>query len=409
MLMLHPVAHPEELCMSKRGVWARVTVLLIVLALMMVGCSGGRFSVSTATPTDYSQAQNWVMLPKEASQSVDVFFLYPTTYASKQTLTSTWTPDWNQSQAHASADPVIPWQVSSKAGVFTKAGTNIYVPYYQQSSGIDVLNALLWQNTPQNADAANQAMQVAYNDVASAFDYYLAHYNKDTSSTARPFILAAHSQGSNLLLYLLQRKFSDPALRKLLVAAYVIGWSITADDMRSYPDSLQLLGICAAKEQTGCMVTYNTQQTPGDWSQVPESSRGKMELVKKNAYSVNPLTWTSTGPGAIEPAAAPATANLGAVFYKGSLPGANQGIFTLNQAGDYTYEMNNYTGAQSNNGALVINPAAPLPAPATYQNLLSPYNTLPGWYHGYDYTFFYRNLEQNVIDRVMAYKAQPRP
>jgi hypothetical protein len=71
--------------------------------------------------------------------------------------------------------------------------------------------------------------------------------------------------------------------------------------------------------------------------------------------------------------------------------------------------MNNYTGAQSNNGALVINPAAPLPAPATYQNLLPPYNTLPGWYHGYDYTFFYRNLEQNVIDRVMAYKAQPRP
>jgi len=347
------------------------------------------------------------MLPKNASQSVDVFFLYPTTYNSKQTLTSTWTSGWNQSLAQAYADPVIPWQVSSKVGVFTKAGTNIYAPYYQQCSGLDVLNALLWQNTPQNANAANQAMQVAYTDVSNAFDYYLAHYNKDKDGTARPFILAAHSQGSNLLLYLLERRFSDPALRKLLVAAYVIGWSITSDDMSSYPDSLQRLGICTAKEQTGCIVTYNTQQTPGDWSQVPYPSRGKMELVKKNAYSVNPLTWTATGPGAIEPVAAPAADNLGAVFYKGSLPGADQAIFTLNQAGDYTYEMNNYTGAQSNDGALVINPAA-LPAPATYPNLLSPYNTLPGWYHGYDYTFFYRNLEQNVIDRVMAFKAQPR-
>jgi hypothetical protein len=377
----------------------------------MVACSGGSgsgVSALTAIPTDYSQPQNWVTLPKEMSQSVDVFFLYPTTYTSKQTLTSTWTPDWNQSLAQAYADPVIPWQVSSKTGVFTKAGTNIYAPYYQQGSGIDLLNALLWQNTPQNANAANQALQVAYNDAANAFDYYLAHYNKDAAGNARPFILAAHSQGSNLMLYLLQRKFNDPALRKLLVAAYVIGWSITSDDMSSYPDSLQRLGICAAKEQTGCIVTYNTQQTPGDWSQVPESLRGKMEVVKKNAYSVNPLTWTATGPGAIEPTAAPAAANFGAVFYKGSLPGAGQGIFTPDQAGNYTYEMNNYTGAQSNNGALVINPTA-LPAPANYLNFLSPYNTLPGWYHAYDYTFFYRNLEQNVIDRIMAYKAQPRP
>ncbi len=204
-----------------------MTVLLVVLALTMVGCGGRGVLVSTVIFTDYSQAQNWVILPKDA---------------------------------------------------------------------------------------------------ANAFDYYLAHYNKDKTGTARPFILAAHSQGSNLLLYLLQRKFNDPALRKLLVAAYVIGWSITSDDMSSYPDSLQLLGICAAEVETGCVVTYNTQQTPGDWSQVPDGSRGKMELVKKNAYSVNPLTWTATGPGAIEPAAAPATANLGAVFHKDYCPGPLKGF-----------------------------------------------------------------------------------
>ncbi|MDQ5986657.1 MAG: hypothetical protein CSYNP_02387 [Syntrophus sp. SKADARSKE-3] len=398
--------------MSKRSVWNWVAVLLIIPALMMVGCSGnggGSFSSGGATPTDYSKTQNWVTLPKEAPQSVDVFFLYPTTYNSAQPLTSIWTSDWNQSLTQAYVDQAIPFHVSSKASVFAKAGTNLYVPYYQQGSGIDLLNALLWQNTPQNANAANQALQVAYNDAANAFDYYLAHYNKDAAGNARPFILAAHSQGSNLLLYLLQRKFNDPALRKLLVAAYVIGWSVTSDDMSSYPDSLQLLGICAAKDQTGCVVTWNTQQTPGDWTQVPESLRGKMEVVKKNAYSVNPLTWTATGPGAIETNAAPAAANLGAVFYKGSLPGAkDQSIFTPDQAGNYTYEIKNYTGAQSNNGALVIDPTA-LPPQAIYLNLLSPYNTLPGWYHAYDYTFFYRNLEQNAIDRVTAYKAKPHP
>jgi hypothetical protein len=175
--------------------------------------------------------------------------------------------------------------------------------------------------------------------------------------------------------------------------------------MNSFPDSLALVGICRDKAQTGCIVTYNTQQTPGDWSLVPASLRGKMELVRKNAYSVNPLTWVATDPGAIESTATPATANLGAVFYKGSLPGADPAIFQPQPDGSQTYEVNHYIGAQSNRGALVIDPAA-LPAPANYHNFFAPYNTLPGWYHGYDYTFFYRNIEQNVIDRIKAYKPQ---
>jgi len=83
-----------------------------------------------------------------------------------------------------------------------------------------------------------------------------------------------------------------------------------------------------------------------------------------------------------------------------------------------SYEINNYTGAQNNKGALVIYPEA-LPAPGNYQNLNPPYNTSDkfndpnniysydnqpaGWYHNYDYSFFWHNLEQNAIDRITAY------
>lgn len=359
--------------------------------------------------TDYARAINWMVLPQAdapgAAQAVDVFFVYPTTYSYDRktgpALTSEWSPGWNQSLAQAYADPIIKNQVESKIGVFAKAGARVYVPYYRQASGFDVLNSVLWQSTPQFSNAANQAMQLAYSDVSAAFDFYMAHYNKDADGRSRPFILAGHSQGSNLLLYLLQDKFKDPELRKLLVAAYIVGWSVTSDDMKSFPDSLARVGICSERTQTGCIVTYNTQQTPGDWSQLAEPWRGKMELVRKNAYSVNPLTWTATGPGGVE-ATAPATANLGAVFFKGSLPGADQELF----ATSLLYEINQYTGAQSNDGALVINPTA-LPAPASYQNFFAPYNTLPGWYHGYDYSFFYRNIEQNVIDRIQAYWLKP--
>jgi acetyl esterase/lipase len=112
---------------------------------------------------------------------------------------------------------------------------------------------------PPNSDAATTALEIAYEDLEDAFDYYMANYNKDSNHEPRPFILAGHSQGSNLLLMLLERKFSDAALREQLVAAYVIGWSVTDDDMSSYP-ALAQLGICSSKAQTGCIVTYNTQQ-----------------------------------------------------------------------------------------------------------------------------------------------------
>lgn len=368
----------------------------------LLACGG---EAALPAPTDYAQPSNWLTLPQPESSgapAVDVFFVYPTTYSYDRkagpALTAEWSAGWNQSLAQAHADPVIKYQVESKIGVFAKAGAKVYAPYYRQASGLDVLNSVLWKNTPRLADAANQAMQVAYSDVAAAFDFYLAHHNKDADGKARPFILAGHSQGSNLLLYLLQDKFTDPELRKQLVAAYIIGWSVTSDDLKSYPESLARVGICGERRQTGCIVSYNTQQTPGDWSQLAAPWRGKMELVRKNAYSVNPLTWSAAGPGATD-AAAPATANLGAVFFKGSLPGAAPGLF----AASPRYEVDHYTGAQSANGALVIDPTA-LPAPANYANLFAPYNTLPGWYHGYDYSFFYRNIEQNVVDRVEAYR-----
>jgi hypothetical protein len=314
-------------------------------------------------------------------------------------------PAWNQSLAQAYDDSGIKSQIASKTGVFSKAGTNLYVPYFQQASGGDVLNALLFSSTPQNVDAANAAMQVAYRDVADAFDYYMNHFNKDVNGNPRPFILAGHSQGSNLLLMLLQDKFSDPSLRKQLVAAYVIGWSITSDDLNNYPASLGQVGICGypVTRKTGCIVTYNTQAYAGDWTMAPGTP--KMGIVKKNAYSVNPLTWVASGPGEVESPGAPASANMGALFYPGQLGTISPVTFTLNpDTGQSTCEIANYTGAQSEDGALVIDPTV-LPGPASQPNLKSPYDVAP-FFHNYDYNFFYRNLEQNVVDRLNAYRSQ---
>ncbi len=318
-----------------------------------------------------------------------------------------WTPGWNESLAQAYDDSGIKTQVTTKTGVFAEAGTNLYVPYYQQSSGLDVLNAILFSNTPQNTNAANAAMQVAYQDVANAFDYYLSHFNKDANGKPRPFILAGHSQGSDLLLMLLEDKFSDPALRKQLVAAYVIGRSITSDNLKNYPASLGQVGICGipSTRQTGCIITYNTQAYAGDWTMGPDTP--KFGLVQKNAYSVNPLTWVTSGPGEVESPGAAASANMGAVFYQGELDRESGSpiTFVLNpDTGNSTYEVAHFTGAQSEDGALVINPSA-LAYPVVQGDLNAPYDQA-SYFHNYDYTFFYRNLEQNVVDRIRAYNSQ---
>ncbi len=367
-------------------------------------------------PTKYADLTNWQTLPGSIKHDVDVFFVYPTTYFPNQdSIGSEYSASWNQTIEQAKVDSGILAQVTSKSSVFyNNGGTNLYVPYYQQVSGRDYLNALVWKINTSNSDAATQGYEKAYKDVEQAFDYYLAHYNK-----GRPFILAGHSQGSMLLLTLLERKFSDPVLRKQLVAAYIIGWSVTSDDMSNYPN-LSKLGICSSKGQTGCIVTYNTQQNPGDFTQTASCPNQPIGIVRANAYSVNPLTWIASNPNEHESKPAPATANLGALFYKFQSPryphlgpsligpkeegkvAPNWESYRIGGVDVNATKIVHYTSAQNYNGALVVNPTE-LPAPGNYQNLNAPYNTIPGWYHNYDYSFFFFNLEQNVKDRIDSY------
>lgn len=404
---------------KKRNFMPAACFCCLVLTTML-GCGNSVTTTEyTAAPgiTDYALKTNWQTLPKTASQPVDVFFVYPSTYFPNPANNGpTYTTGWNQTIELATADPGITNQVASKASVFYKAGTNLYVPYYRQSAGINVLQALLWGIAPANIPAANQAMETAYSDVSDAFTYFLQHYNKDASGKSRPFILAGHSQGSNLLLLLLERRFGDAALRKQLVAAYIIGWSVTEQDMQNYP-ALTSLGICSSSNQTGCIITYNTQELAGDWSLAVDSTHPTgVGIVKPNAYSVNPLTWVATSPNGSEATAAPASANLGAVFYKFQPPANPQLVPPVGQSevnwvnqliGGVTVDavkIPNYTGAQNNQGALVIDPSQ-LPAPGTFDSLNLPYSLRPGWYHNYDYAFFFFNLEENVTTRINAYNA----
>jgi len=296
---------------------------------------GSAFDPERVPPApDYAVMANWAVLPDAGMEKkVDVVFFHPTSYFGDES--------WNQSMPDERNDQRALDDIKKQASVF-EGQCNLYAPFYRQAS-IHALNA--------GEKDKNSALVVGYKDIERAFKYYLTNFNN-----GKPFILAGHSQGSNLLLWLLERVFDDPKLKKKLVAAYMIGWSVTTDDVKAYPQ----LQLCESFDETGCIVSYNTQEKN------PEIS-----IVRKGAIAVNPLLWNTSGEAASK------ELNLGAIF---CIDGVRK-------------EIPNYTGGQMVDGALIV------PRPSNVDELKTP----RGFYHSYDYAFFYRNLEKNVADRIAAY------
>ncbi len=312
-----------------------------------VGDIGAMFDTSDAfnpagvpPAPDYSNAETWRSLPDSANlKPVDVFFVLPTTYFFPNT--------WHESVAFGRQNPKGAASIQGQASVFA-ASANIFAPQYRDAQ----IKALSAPEKDQNA-----ALEVAYGDVERAFDYYLEHYNN-----GRPFILAGHSQGSNLLLELIERRLSDPALRSRLVAAYLIGWSVTADDLKAYP----FLKLSDAPDATGVIISYNTQLADPGYS-----------IVRAGAIGVNPLTMTTATDFV------PKEENKGAVFFTDS----------------GTVEIPEFTDAQTINGALVVS------KPLESDIVRTPFH---GFYHSYDYAIFYNNLKDNVAERVSAFLKQAK-
>ncbi len=165
-----------------------------------------------------------------------------------------------------------------------------------------------------------------------------------------------------VLLDLLFRRFYDEGLQDRLVAAYIIGYSVTKEDIEKYP----YLNFAQTSDDTGVIISYNTQ-APG--------ATGSPVLLE-DALCINPLNWKTDNTPADR------SMNLGAVFFE-------------QNSDKIEREVPNYTGAQINTSTGALNTTPPDHFDAGF---------FPeGVYHKYDYTFWYRNLQKNVEDRIKAY------
>jgi len=280
---------------------------LLALALGGAGCGAlraerwlfdlidpGEFEAArTPVAPDYGRVEAWAALPEledgadvhlsvlptidQQRAQVSVFYLHPTTWMGRH-----WNGPWD--------DPLVV-EGTTRGGTLIQASVfngccAVYAPRYRQAHG---------RAYTEPDEQGDEAIDVAYADVSTAFDAFLARVDGEHG-----IIVAGHSQGSVLAARLLRERVAGAALQERLVAAYLPGGPVRTELVGGLP-------TCADPLQTGCVVAYNARG-PSYQPNGLEYDAADPDTMK-GRICVNPLSWHDAT------AHAPRSANAGAVFF----------------------------------------------------------------------------------------------
>jgi len=184
-----------------------------------------------------------------AQTDFDCFYIYPTV--------DLMGPVGNHTDFSDVSPMVVPLQ--SQAARFSELCT-VYAPLYRQIT-------ILTFSSPKK----DEYLEIAYADVAAAFQYYLDHDNQ-----GRPLVLLGHSQGSTMLRMLLQRKFDQvPELRSRLITALLIGGDVLVPPGGKVGETFQNLPVCTSETETGCVLAFRSY---AEGYPPPENTFGSHEI-----------------------------------------------------------------------------------------------------------------------------------
>ncbi len=301
---------------------------------------------------DYENPGHWAALPdrddladrvpsgeyddRQATAPIDVFFIHPTTYYSS----NSWNQPLDDTVTNELTDQAV---MQGQASAFNGC-CRVYAPRYRQATIYAFVGS---------GDNGPQALDLAYGDVVVAFRYYVAHFND-----GRPFVLAAHSQGSRHADLLIADEITGTPLAERMIAAYPVGFGL---------DGTNGVPVCQDATETGCQITWN--------SVGPDVTS---PLATAGHICVNPLSWRA------DETRAGFETNFGGVsFGAGGMP--EPGV----------------ADAQCRDGNLVV---SEIRSEHYASRPLGRDN-----YHLYDYALFYLNIRENVAARVDAFLRDNRP
>jgi hypothetical protein len=329
------------------------------------------FDSQTPPPApDYAQDSAWAALPGlpgpaqtvpqgrkpiTAMQGVDVFYVHPTTYR---------TPDrWNADPADAKLNAWTDASVIARQAAVFNACCNVFAPRYRQASFLATRDRFMEGD-------GGKAYALAYSDVLAAFDQWQASRNQ-----GRPFILAGHSQGGEMLMRLLADRIDGTPLQKRMVAAYAIGIDFSVG---YFGTRYRTLKPCDTPLRTGCVLAWNAVTPEADLKMLGGFAGARFVHIQgredgREPLCLNPLTFDMARPAAKRSAS------------KGAVPGEpGEGPVRAPVAGKVS--------AHCDSGFLVVDadPALELKA-------------LPGGsLHYHEYALFYADIQANVARRIKA-------
>ena len=238
--------------------------VIIILSLFASCCHSEKENAveketQQVSAIDYADTAYWYSCG-DTVMPADIFYVYPTVATvSFADNDSSWYDDITRADVR---------EQSSHNQRFNKmffTECNFYAPYYRQ---------LIFDAFRQPDSCVAVWSEVPMADVEAAFQYYMEHYNQ-----GRPFFLMGHSQGSQMLVELLKHGMTDEQ-RRLMVAAYCTGWSITEEELAAYPEKLvPATDSCG----TGVLVLFNSVT----------DLKGVPPMFANTVVGINPLSWTT--------------------------------------------------------------------------------------------------------------------
>lgn len=168
---------------------------------------------------------------------IDCFYVYPT--VSEQTTRN----------ANLHVDAAIRGVAQSQAAPFSSV-CRVFAPVYPQMTLKSITGSM---------DDQKAAAKVAYDGLLHAWDDYLTHDND-----GRGFVLIGHSQGSGILIRLIHDRIdTNPALRKRLVSAVLLGGNVIVPQGKDVGGSFTHVPACRKVSQIHCVIAFSTfTQTP---------------------------------------------------------------------------------------------------------------------------------------------------
>ena len=230
----------------------------LLMALMMFSTfSCNHQSQPIESTIDYSDTTYWYSRGDE-SHAADVFYVYPTVSTiSFVDNDSSWFADISLPEVREEANG------NQRFNKMLYGEYNFYAPYYRQ---------MIFEAYSQPAPVLDSLAQIAVKDVNDAFQYYMANYNHGS-----PFFLMGHSQGSQMLIELLKHGMTEEQ-HQLMVAAYCIGYHVSAEELAEYPEALKP----ATDSLMQGLIIFNS---------VTDTAAIGM-VSRRDVVGINPTTWT---------------------------------------------------------------------------------------------------------------------